>query len=99
MEKRYDMIQQHDLETLWVEFLTRMYPSVPKITKIDGWAAALEYLTAKMHRRQISYTEVATRYGVSTSTVSKYVKVIDDACGLKAKMAEILPKLNRSEQR
>ncbi|MDF2668021.1 MAG: tetratricopeptide repeat protein [Paenibacillus sp.] len=99
MEKRYDMIQQHDLETLWVEFLTRMYPSVPKITKIDGWAAALEYLTAKMHRRQISYNEVAARYGVSTTTVSKYVKVIDDACGLKAKMAEILPKLTRSEQR
>nr|WP_127583222.1 tetratricopeptide repeat protein [Paenibacillus koleovorans] len=99
MEKRYDMIQQHDLETLWVEFLTRMYPSVPKITKIDGWAAALEYLTAKMHRRQISYHEVAARYGISTATVSKHVKTIDDACGLKAKMDEILPKLNRSELR
>jgi tetratricopeptide (TPR) repeat protein len=98
MEKRYDMIQQHDLETLWVEFLTRMYPTVPKITKIEGWAAALEYLTAKMHRRQISYHEVAARYGISTATVSKHVKTIDDACGLKAKMDEIFPKLTRSEQ-
>ena len=37
--------------TLWVEFLSRVYPDVPKLTKPEGWAAALEYLTAKMHRQ------------------------------------------------
>jgi tetratricopeptide (TPR) repeat protein len=99
MDKRYDMVQQHDLETLWVEFLSRTYPNVPKITKVEGWAAALEYLTAKMHRRQISFHEVAARYGISAATVSKHVKAIDDACGIKAKMEAILPKLTRSERR
>lgn len=97
MDKRYDMIQQHDLETLWVEFLTRVYPDAPRIGKVEGWAAALEYLTAKMHRRAISYHEVAVRYGVSVTTVSKNVKVIDVACGLKEKMDAIFPKLTSSE--
>lgn len=97
MEKRYDMIQQHDLETLWVEFLTRVYPDAPKMGKLEGWAAALEYLTAKMHRRQISYHEVSVRYGISVTTVSKHVKIIDRTCGLKEKMDAIFPKLANSE--
>jgi tetratricopeptide (TPR) repeat protein len=92
MQKRYDMIQQHDLEILWVEFLTRLYPATPKIAKAEGWAAALEYLIAKMHRRAISYQEVAARYGVTVSTVAKNVKQIDEACGLKEKMEAIFPK-------
>jgi tetratricopeptide (TPR) repeat protein len=98
MHKRYDMIQQHDLEILWVEFLTRTYPNIPKIAKPEGWAAALEYLIAKMHRRTISYIEVASRYGVTVATVSKNVKLIDEACGLKEKMDAIFPKFMSLEE-
>ncbi len=98
MGRRYDIIQQHDLQTLWVEFLSRVYPEVPKINKIEGWAAALEYLTAKMHRRAISYHEVAKRYGTSITTVSKNVKVIDEACGLREKMNAIFPQFTSSEK-
>ena len=47
MNKHYDLVQQHDLLTLWIEFLSRVYPDVPKLGKVEGWAAALEYLTAK----------------------------------------------------
>ncbi|WP_138756350.1 tetratricopeptide repeat protein [Paenibacillus sinopodophylli] len=86
MSKQYDLVQQHDLMTLWVEFLSRVYPDVPKLTKPEGWAAALEYLTAKMHRRSISYHEVSLRYGTSIATVSKNVKQIDGVCGIKEKM-------------
>lgn len=96
MSKRYDMIQQHDLQTLWVEFLTRLYPEVPKINKVEGWAAALEYLTAKMHRRAISYHEVALQYGTSITTVSKYAKWIDETCGIKEKMKAIFPKFTEN---
>jgi tetratricopeptide (TPR) repeat protein len=98
MQKRYDMIQQYDLEILWVEYLTRVYPNMSKITKAEGWSAALEYLIAKMHRRAISYHEVAARYGVTVSTVSKNVKMIDKACGLKEKMEAIFPKFLNIEQ-
>jgi hypothetical protein len=90
MDKRYDMVQQLDLQTLWVEFLTRSYPEVPSVGKVEGWAAALEYLTAKMHRRDISYREVSARYGVSEQTVMKNARAIDNICGLREKMAAIM---------
>ncbi|GGG67730.1 tetratricopeptide repeat protein [Paenibacillus radicis (ex Gao et al. 2016)] len=89
MNKHYDLVQQHDLMTLWVEFLSRVYPDVPKLTKVEGWAAALEYLTAKMHRRTISYHEVSQRYNTSIATVSKNVKKIDEVCGIKEKMKSL----------
>jgi tetratricopeptide (TPR) repeat protein len=89
MSSRYDMIQQFDMVTLWVEFLTRSYPFIPKIAKKEGWAGALEYLTAKMHRRTASYQDVARRYDVSITTVSRNAKVIDEACGLREKMNSI----------
>ncbi|MFB0847056.1 tetratricopeptide repeat protein [Paenibacillus oleatilyticus] len=97
MARRYDMVQQYDLQTLWVEYLSRVFPNVPKMTKVEGWAAALEYLTAKMHRRPISYQEAAQRYGVSVATVSKNAKLIDDACGLKEKMDAIFKKFTGME--
>ncbi len=96
MNKRYDMIQQHDLQTLWIEFLTRVYPAVPKFQKVSGWAAALEYLTAKMHHREVSYHEVASRYGVSVGTVSKNVRLIDQTCELRQKMKAIFPQFGGS---
>ncbi|CAH1224664.1 hypothetical protein PAECIP111893_05163 [Paenibacillus plantiphilus] len=93
MNKHYDLVQQHDLLTLWIEFLSRVYPEVPKLGKVEGWAAALEYLTAKMHRRAISYHEVSQRYGISIATVSKCSKRIDEICGIKEKMKLIFPAL------
>jgi len=93
MNKHYDLVQQHDLLTLWIEFLSRVYPDVPKLGKVEGWAAALEYLTAKMHRRAISYHEVSERYGTSIATVSKCAKRIDEICGIKEKMKMIFPAL------
>lgn len=95
MDRRYDMVQQYDLQTLWVEFLSRVSPDhTPKISKVEGWAAALEYLTAKMHRRAISYQELSHRYEVSVTTISKNVKIIDDACGLREKMETIFSKFS-----
>ncbi|AZN39139.1 tetratricopeptide repeat protein [Paenibacillus albus] len=96
MNKQYDLVQQHDLLTLWIEFLSRIYPNVPKLGKVEGWAAALEYLTAKMHRREISYHEVSQRYGTSIATVSKCVKRIDEICGIKEKMRKVLPALTEA---
>ncbi|MNM73027.1 hypothetical protein D3C81_847430 [compost metagenome] len=91
MDKRYNLLQRYDLEILWVDFLTRQYPKTPVITTVAGWAAALEYLTAKMHRRAITYEEVARRYGVSVSTASKYARRVDEVCGIKEKMNVIFP--------
>lgn len=89
MGNRYELTQRHDLETLWVEYISRRYPSVPRIIKPEGWAAALEYLTAKMHRRPVSYEDAAARYGVSSATVRKHAHHIDETCGLNEKMSAI----------
>lgn len=97
MTRRYELVQQYDMQTLWVEYLSRVFPQVPKITKAEGWAAALEYLTAKMHRRPVPFHEVAARYGVGVATVSKNVKLIDDACGLREKMKAIFSKLSGTD--
>jgi len=86
MRNRADAAQQHDLLELWAEFLQRLYPETPVIRKAEGWAAALEYLTALMHRRDITVEEAAARYGVSAATVSRHVRRIDEVCGIREKL-------------
>lgn len=92
--KHYTIIQQHDMVTLWVNFLSKSNPTLSKITKIEAWAAAIEYLTARMYNKPITYHDVATRYQTSISTVSKRVKQIDSVCGIKSKMKSIVSTWN-----
>lgn len=91
MKRSCDLQQQHHLETLWVEFLTLIYPDIPEITHIEGWAAALEYLTAKIHHRPVTYEAVAERYGISASTARRYTHRIDEVCRIKEKMESLVP--------
>jgi tetratricopeptide (TPR) repeat protein len=86
MANKYDVVQQHDMMTLWVDYLSRVYPDVPKLHKPAGWAAALEYWTAKMHRRTITYADLVSRYGVSQASISRYANRIDEACGIREKL-------------
>jgi tetratricopeptide (TPR) repeat protein len=86
MSDRYDVVQQHDMMTLWVDYLSRVYPEVPKLHKASGWAAALEYWTAKMHRRTVTYADLVSRYGASQASISRYANRIDEACGIREKL-------------
>lgn len=86
MADKYDVVQQHDMMTLWVDYLSRVYPDVPKLHKPEGWAAALEYWTAKMHRRDITYSDLVNRYGVSQASISRCANRIDEACGIREKL-------------
>ncbi|WP_208920915.1 tetratricopeptide repeat protein [Paenibacillus uliginis] len=83
MDKRSDHFWKRELETLWSEFLSKLYPDIPNIRNTSGWAAALEYMTAKMRGRAYTYEEVALRYGISSSTVRRYARQIDQVCGNK----------------
>ena len=91
MDRRYDSAQKKVAELLWKQFVGNLYPDVPFIRYADGWCAALEYLTAKLHNRPITYREVAQRYGVSPSMVSRYVRRMDEECDLKEIMTESFP--------
>lgn len=86
MAGRYDVVEQHDMMTLWVDFLARVYPRVPRLKKPAVWAAALEYWVAKMHRKPIAYAELVTRYGVSQASLSRCVNRIDEICGIREKL-------------
>ncbi|KAF6627826.1 tetratricopeptide repeat protein [Paenibacillus sp. EKM208P] len=90
MSKPSDPAMQHDLKSLWLEYLDRLAPEVPMVQHTEGWAAALEYLTAKMHHHSVTYQEVADRYGISVSTVSRYARQIDSVCGIKQKLKQPL---------
>ncbi|MFD3270856.1 tetratricopeptide repeat protein [Paenibacillus dendritiformis] len=80
MNGRYDMIQMHDAEKLWIEFLHRSYPNeVPRIAKADSWAAAIEYIIAKKHGHPITCSEAGGRYAVSAATVAKHAKRMEEA--------------------
>lgn len=91
MRSSADIQQQHDLESLWVQYLNLSYPDTPSISHIEGWAAALEYLTAKMNHRSMSYEKIAERYGISSSTVRRYCRRIDEVCGAEDALKTIFP--------
>lgn len=82
MKNRYDSIQLYDMQTLWIEFLSKVYPEAPMIRKTNGWAGALEYLTAKMYRKSVTYREISERYEVSISTIRKHVRRVEKVCRL-----------------
>lgn len=89
MSRNFDLKLRVDLEILWAEFLNSLYPNTPTITHIEGWAAALEYLTAKIHQKSVTYDDVAAHYGISASTVRRYTNRIDEVCDVKEKMEAI----------
>ncbi|WP_268626248.1 tetratricopeptide repeat protein [Paenibacillus alvei] len=89
MKERYDLFQMHDAETLWIEFITHLYPDeVPRIGKAESWAAAIEFIIAKMIRREMSYQLAAEQYGVSATTVAKHAKRMEDTCQVEAKIKQ-----------
>lgn len=84
MDMRSDAFWKKEMENLWTDFLSRLYPDIPNIRNVEGWAAALEYWTAKKRGRNLTYEEVAVRYGISPSTVSRYARQINSVCGDEA---------------
>ncbi|MCM3786395.1 tetratricopeptide repeat protein [Neobacillus mesonae] len=77
------------VQHLWADYLMRVSPESPSIGHVEGWAAALEYLTTKYAGKGITYSEVAQRYEISSSTVSRYVKQIDRVCDIQHRVEHI----------
>lgn len=91
MDRRYDAIHKKDAELLWKQFLSSLYPDIPFIRHANGWCAALEYLIAKTHNLPVTYREVAQRYNVSVSMVSRYARRIDEECSFEGSVSDSLP--------
>ncbi|WP_211748778.1 tetratricopeptide repeat protein [Paenibacillus sp. Marseille-Q4541] len=77
---KYSDILREGVQYLWADYLKQVSPELPSISLVEGWSAALEYLTVKSAGEEVTYKEVAGHYGVSASTVSRYAKQIDLVC-------------------
>lgn len=91
MDRRYDPVHKKAAELLWKQFVGNLYPDVPFIRHANGWCAALEYLVAKRNNLPLTYREVAQRYNVSASMVSRYARRIDDECSVDGSLSNQLP--------
>ncbi|WP_379128602.1 tetratricopeptide repeat protein [Paenibacillus sp. sgz500958] len=91
MDGMYDATEKKTAELLWKQFVGNLYPEVPFLRHVSGWCAALEYMTAKKCGRGITYREVAQRYGVSPSMVSRYARRIDDECSISDSNTDHFP--------
>lgn len=83
MTHSWDLNQQQEIQNLWTEFLHKSYPNTPEFRHPEGWSAALEYWAFKMVGLPTTFEEVARRYGLSPSTVSRYARRIDSVCHMK----------------
>jgi hypothetical protein len=92
MQFRVSITERFDAEILWIEYLSLSYVKKISIRNAAGWAAALEYLIANLHRRSVTYQEVSTRYQVAKSTVMRNVKEINRICQVKEKLQAMLSK-------
>jgi hypothetical protein len=61
---------------IWLSFLLRVYPHLPRIQKTESWAAALEYLTLKSIGKPVTQRKIADTYPASVSTLSKHAQTI-----------------------
>ena len=66
-----------DLQAIWIDFLNNVYPRAPHITKVETWAAGLEYALARYHFLNLTQKSLARQYKVSPSSVSMRYREIN----------------------
>ena len=64
------------VEKLWMSLIKYLYPDIPKMNNIDGWAAALEYVYCKVHDIKTSQEAIAAKYEVSIGSIREKYKMI-----------------------
>ncbi|PKM83705.1 MAG: hypothetical protein CVU88_01625 [Firmicutes bacterium HGW-Firmicutes-13] len=74
-----------DIQAIWVDYINTVYPNVPKIKKIETWAAGLEYTLIRFHFLNYTQKQVASRYSVSVSSISQKFKLINEALKIDEK--------------
>lgn len=67
-----------DVRAIWLDYLNQAYPEVPRIAKLETWAAGLEYCLARFHFLNLTQGKLAEIYGVSISSVGRRYKEIND---------------------
>lgn len=81
----YDEEFYEDIQAIWIDYINTVYPNIPKIKKVETWAAGLEYTLIRFHFLNFTQKQLAGRYGVSVSSISQKFKVINDALKIDEK--------------
>ena len=68
-----------DVQAIWLDYINTVYPNVPRITKNETWAAALEYCLVRFHFLNLTQKELAKEYGISPGSISNRFRAINEA--------------------
>ncbi|MCL5982907.1 MAG: tetratricopeptide repeat protein [Firmicutes bacterium] len=83
--KCYDEGFFADVQAIWLDFINTVYPSVPRISKVETWAAALEYSLARFHCVGLTQKDLALEYRVSQASISSKFREINAALDIDRK--------------
>lgn len=72
-----------DVQAIWLDYINTVYPETPRISKVQTWAAALEYSLARFHFLDLTQKELAAEYGVSRASISSKFREINNALQLE----------------
>ncbi|NMA95410.1 MAG: hypothetical protein GX974_05180 [Clostridiales bacterium] len=84
MDKRYEEGYREYIQAIWYGYITTLDPEdLPRIQKVETWAATLEYYYCRIHDIDITKKEVASHYAISTSSIDYNLKRLKKATDRK----------------
>jgi len=66
------------LYLLWFSVFVEVSNAGLQLKNKHAWAGAVEYVWHKLRSEKVSQAEVAERYGLSSATIGKYVKMVNN---------------------
>jgi len=83
MKGQYKSPYRKIVEDIWYDFIRSTYPDVPKITKIEVWAAAVEYAYCRFYRKETTQQELADKYNISKSSLGEKFRILYNSIAKK----------------
>ncbi|MFK9090143.1 tetratricopeptide repeat protein [Bacillus salipaludis] len=66
------------LYLMWFSVFVEVFNANVSLKNKHAWAGAVEYVWHKLRNEKVSQQEVADRYGLSSATIGKYVKLVNN---------------------
>ncbi|HHW69754.1 MAG TPA: tetratricopeptide repeat protein [Clostridiales bacterium] len=78
MAERYETGYEDYIEEIWSRFIKSLYPDrLPRIYKIETWAATLEYYYCTQHDIDVSKNELARLYNITPNSINNNLKKLE----------------------
>ena len=66
------------LYLMWFSVYVEVSKDKLQLKNKHAWAGAVEYMWHKLRSEKVSQQEIADRYGISSATIGKYVKIVNN---------------------